>query len=745
MERYKIIKVVGEGNFGCAFLCRDTTTNMNVIVKEIAIEKQPPDIRKASLNEAKILSKIKHPSIVGFIDSFIENKKLYIVMEYAEGGDLSTFIKSRNGKHFPEKQIISWMHELCLALNHVHSMRILHRDIKSQNIFLDSMKHAKLGDFGIAKVLENSMDFAKTMVGSPFYLSPEICNGEAYNSKTDVWSLGCVFYEMCTLKPAFGANNMGNVIVKIMMQHQDPIPKMYSKELGDLIDAMLQKNPVDRPTMAEILDANLFRSKTPEVPRPTISSDANIMNLNFAKPARVKSVKSDESMKNLNQKGNNGKNKKNNFSKSGEPNKQNSVSKNSATKKTPNFSKSGEPNKSKSDKPQQKDHQTNLPVKNMDKNNSSKPKQSNIPERSKDNASNRNNPLRKSTDPTLYSKSKPNTPPGKPNEIANNSKAKQASTPIKSIDNKPNNIKQTESNINSKPKQNDIDRKSFEGNNLQNYKQKNVKSNLIEPSNSPPRTNSSKSNDANASSIINDKPKPNSNNGVVRFNDNVVNFNNGEVQHKRTVFSARANYERKLTPINNDDFARNPAGVNGLVVSNRQNPSVGISASGKKGNLIMHYPRRSSPSMKDISKRYNEAKISNCMLIQPLNQIRKPSTGNPRFKTAPIEKELMKVQYKKISNVRSSGNIKPTAEFYQHKEEANARKKQNAKELREYLEKTIGKGKMIKAYNDLKEEIIDENEILDFIGGKGNEYLIVMLRKLMVCEDESEFICAKIF
>ena len=284
MNRYKLKQVVGEGSFGKAFLCCDTQTHMDVIVKEINISEQPPNVRESSLNEAKILSKLKHPSIVGFVESFIENKKLYIVMEYAEGGDLWKYIQNRNGKLIPEKQIIIWIKQLCSALNYIHSKNILHRDLKSRNIFLDVKNNAKLGDFGIAKVLEHTGDFAKTMVGSPFYLSPEICNGVPYDEKTDIWSLGCVFYEMCTLTPAFNGNNMGNVVMKILMQKQQPIPRTYSKELSKLIDSMLQKEPSDRPNLSEILDMNIFKPKNttqPEKVKTPVSPPSHVLDLNF--------------------------------------------------------------------------------------------------------------------------------------------------------------------------------------------------------------------------------------------------------------------------------------------------------------------------------------------------------------------------------------------------------------------------------------------------------------------------------
>lgn len=259
MFDYETIRSIGAGSFGRALLCKRISTGQQVIIKEINLEEQESSIQQASLQEAKILSMIRHPSIIEYIDSFIEEGKLCIVMEYASGGDLWTKIKSCNGSHFSESQILTWFIQICQALKYVHSQHILHRDIKSQNIFLDAQGNAKLGDFGIAKILNHTRDFAHSVVGSPFYLSPEICQGLEYNSKTDVWSLGCVLYELCTFSPAFSGNNMGGIVMKILRQQQPSIPGIYSSDLQILVDAMLQKQPGRRPTISQILSYPFLR------------------------------------------------------------------------------------------------------------------------------------------------------------------------------------------------------------------------------------------------------------------------------------------------------------------------------------------------------------------------------------------------------------------------------------------------------------------------------------------------------
>jgi len=138
-------------------------------------------------------------------------------------------------------------------MKHVHDRKVLHRDLKTQNIFLTSAKIVKLGDFGISKVLQSTMECAQTAIGTPYYLSPEICENKPYNYKSDIWSLGCVLYELTTLKHAFDANSMKGLVLKILRGVYPPIPANYSNDLKNLIQEMFHKNPKLRPSVNEIL------------------------------------------------------------------------------------------------------------------------------------------------------------------------------------------------------------------------------------------------------------------------------------------------------------------------------------------------------------------------------------------------------------------------------------------------------------------------------------------------------------
>ncbi len=134
------------------------------------------------------------------------------------------------------------------------------RDIKSQNIFLTSgQRVVKLGDFGIARILAGTHDYARTCVGTPYYLSPEVWENRPYDSKSDLWALGCVLYEMATLKHAFEAGCMRSLVLKIIRGSYPPISPSYSYDLRHLVAALLRKRPSERPTPAAILRKGFVR------------------------------------------------------------------------------------------------------------------------------------------------------------------------------------------------------------------------------------------------------------------------------------------------------------------------------------------------------------------------------------------------------------------------------------------------------------------------------------------------------
>merc|ERR1719158_69035 len=183
-------------------------------------------------------------------------------MEYCDQGDLRGEVKKRaQGKpldHIPEHMLMLWFVQLTLALNYIHQRHILHRDLKSSNIFMTTSADksgldVKIGDFGISRVLEGTVDVAATVVGTPYYMSPEVCKSEPYGYKSDIWALGCVLYEMCMLKHAFESSSLLGLVYKIVSDAYDPIPSFYSANLNDLIRRLLTKSADQRPSIQELL------------------------------------------------------------------------------------------------------------------------------------------------------------------------------------------------------------------------------------------------------------------------------------------------------------------------------------------------------------------------------------------------------------------------------------------------------------------------------------------------------------
>ncbi|XP_004645122.1 serine/threonine-protein kinase Nek3 isoform X2 [Octodon degus] len=252
MDGYMVLRVIGEGSFGRALLVQQESSKRMFAMKEIRLPKSFSDTQN-SRREAILLAKMKHPNIVAFKESFEVEGHLYIVMEYCDGGDLMQKIKQQKGKLFPEHMILNWFTQVCLGVNHIHKKRVLHRDIKSKNVFLTQNGQVKLGDFGSARLLSNPMAFACTYVGTPYYVPPEIWENLPYNNKSDIWSLGCILYELCTLRHPFQANSWKTLILKICQGSIRPLPSLYSWELQDLVRQMFKRTPSQRPSATTLL------------------------------------------------------------------------------------------------------------------------------------------------------------------------------------------------------------------------------------------------------------------------------------------------------------------------------------------------------------------------------------------------------------------------------------------------------------------------------------------------------------
>ena len=263
---YKLLKLLGEGSFGKAYLCENLSDNFHCVIKQIPLDGLDEQEKKETYNEVLILKKVNHSNIIKFIDVFKKSKPintLNIVTEYADDGDLNQKIEKLKQKKSPftEKEIINYLIQICLALNHIHKKKIIHRDLKSGNIFLTKGGLVKLGDFGISKGFKNTWEKAKSKVGTPYYLSPEIINNKPYDSKSDIWALGVMLYEMMTFKMPFNANSLPALSLKILRGIYQQPSSYYSKDLINLVKQCLTLEPKKRPSAEIILKMNFIKKR----------------------------------------------------------------------------------------------------------------------------------------------------------------------------------------------------------------------------------------------------------------------------------------------------------------------------------------------------------------------------------------------------------------------------------------------------------------------------------------------------
>lgn len=216
LSEYQIISELGKGSFGIVYKVKRKSDGVVFVLKQINISQLPASMQHEALNEVKILSALENRYIVKYYDSFIENNILSIIMEFCEGGDLNNYLKQLNGKLLNEPIIWKFLIQMCLGLEYIHQKKILHRDIKTANVFLSKDENIRIGDLGVAKILAETTNFAHTMVGTPYYLSPEMAEEKPYNEKSDMWALGCVIYQLCTQRHPFEANNQAALLLKII-------------------------------------------------------------------------------------------------------------------------------------------------------------------------------------------------------------------------------------------------------------------------------------------------------------------------------------------------------------------------------------------------------------------------------------------------------------------------------------------------------------------------------------------------
>ncbi|XP_036398835.1 serine/threonine-protein kinase Nek9 isoform X2 [Megalops cyprinoides] len=264
---YIPIRILGRGAFGEATLYRRTEDNSLVVWKEVDLNCLSDKERRDVMNEISILSILQHNNIIAYFNHFMDKNTLLIELEYCNGGNLYDKINQQKGKLFTEEIVIWYLYQIASAVAHIHKAGILHRDIKTLNIFLTKTNLIKLGDYGLAKKLDSQFSMAETCVGTPYYMSPELCQGVKYNFKSDIWAMGCVLFELLTLTRTFDATNPLNLCVKIVQGNwtMEVNSDVYSSELIKLVYECLDQDPEKRPTADQILDQPVISCRRQEL------------------------------------------------------------------------------------------------------------------------------------------------------------------------------------------------------------------------------------------------------------------------------------------------------------------------------------------------------------------------------------------------------------------------------------------------------------------------------------------------
>lgn len=225
------------------------------VLKKILMKETKLKMQLSAVKEAKIMGTLDHPNIIRYHTSFLEGDHLYILMEYAQKGDLYKILREQRTKkkYISEKDLWEYAHQIIQGVAYLHANNIIHRDIKCLNIFLSEGKTIKLGDMGVSKISPLGLLAHGTRVGTPLYLAPEVVKAQPYDHKIDIWAVGCALYHLSCLEPPFAGDNLITLGNAIANKKPKAIPHVYSSKFRNFVDVLLSKSPKQRPTALEAI------------------------------------------------------------------------------------------------------------------------------------------------------------------------------------------------------------------------------------------------------------------------------------------------------------------------------------------------------------------------------------------------------------------------------------------------------------------------------------------------------------
>ena len=245
-NKYRILKELGKGGYGKVSLVLNNLDNKYYALKEILI-KDEDNINNIK-NEINIISKFNNNNIVKYYNSYKENDKYYILMEYCDGQNLKDYINKHIEKNelIEENIIHNIIKQICIGIEEINKMKIIHRDLKPENIFMNKNLEIKIGDFGISKQLNREYAITKNKLGTEYYAAPEILLDGKYNEKSDIWSLGCIIYELFHLRKYYND--------KLLEEIKKIDKDIYNYKWQELIDLILQVDSYKRIDINTILE-----------------------------------------------------------------------------------------------------------------------------------------------------------------------------------------------------------------------------------------------------------------------------------------------------------------------------------------------------------------------------------------------------------------------------------------------------------------------------------------------------------
>lgn len=259
-EVFDIICKLGEGSYGSVFKALYKESGTVVAIKLVPIESDLHEIIK----EISIMQQCDSPFVVRYYGSYFKKCDLWICMEYCGAGSVSDIMRLRK-KTLTEEEIATILSDTLMGLEYLHLRRKIHRDIKAGNILLNSEGHAKLADFGVAGQLSDTMAKRNTVIGTPFWMAPEVIEEIGYDCVADIWSLGITALEMAEGKPPYGDIHPMRAIFMIPQKPPPSFrdPDKWSTEFIDFVSLCLVKNPADRANASDLLQQEYIKSAKP--------------------------------------------------------------------------------------------------------------------------------------------------------------------------------------------------------------------------------------------------------------------------------------------------------------------------------------------------------------------------------------------------------------------------------------------------------------------------------------------------